>query len=474
MLFAGWQLVMPPEFQSIRGLNPRAVVAWRSWFGAPWDPRAVAVDVYRTLFRTFIVIAWVAYAGLLWFVARGARLGTGWTWPVAIPLVAALAVAMPATLSTDVFAYVGYARMSVVHGLNPHLHTQAELIRLADPTTPYLRWPISSPYGPLWTLFSMAVVFAGRQISSAPSEAAAIVGPVIAFKLAAGLALLGAAAVAGAIARRTAPERATGVFVLVALNPLLLVEGPGNGHNDLVMMALLLTAIAAVGVGRLRRAALIVGTAAAVKLVPLIVVPWLTALEARARRGFRLPVAALTIALALSPVIVAYAPLWGGPRTLGGLVARWRSGDPAALKRSRPVRADGATSTATGESADGSLSAPGSTAALPGADATSAGAKPLWSFLRRLLYASPAFLIYLWATLAICIGQGDSAYRLAAVWSYVALGILAFAAGLWCSWYLAWVWPTLVLRFTRPHLMLAAFAVPFSLLLMLAYATPPG
>jgi len=94
---------------------------------------------------------------------------------------------------------------------------------------------------------------------------------------------------------------------------------------------------------------------------------------------------------------------------------------------------------------------------------------------RRLLARSwPALLVFLWASLAIGFGQGAAVFRLATVWAYVALAIMLFVAGPWFPWYLAWIWPAAVLRFSRPHLALSLFLLPFSLLLMLGYAMPPG
>jgi len=162
------------------------------------------------------------------------------------------------------------------------------------------------------------------------------------------------------------------------------------------------------------------------------------------------------VLLGLAPVVASYAPLWEGARSLGGIVARWEKGNPSV------------TSAAESGAATVAEVGPGK---IEDAESRRSGFDGL---LRGLWRISPALLIYLWATLAIAFGQGDAALRVATLWSFVALGILCFAAGLWCSWYLAWLWPPLVLRFTGPHRMLAAFIVPFSLLLTLAYATAPG
>ena len=460
LFFAGWQLVMPAGFVSVQGVNRGAVVAWWSGMSRSPPPQPVpSLAIYAAWFRGSLILGWAAYAAMLWLTGRGAGLDPRWRWPLAIPVVTLLALASPASLSTDVFAYVGYGRLAVVHGLNPHLHTQAELIRLGDPSAPFLHWPIASPYGPLWTLLSMAVVWICSLGADTGSITSGVLIPVIALKVVAGAALLAAAAWARQIVARTEPRWADAVFFLVALNPLLLVEGPGNGHNDLVMMALLLAGWAAHARGRPRRGAVLVGLAAAIKLIPLLMVPWLITLAAREAPPHwrsRLGAATLVLVLSLAPVVAAYAPFWSGARTLDGLVARWELGSPT---RSPPPP----------PSSPSSPSPPPSSSDRPREISTVAG-----SVGRVAVRIWPALLVYLWASLAICIGQGDAVSRLATVWSCTALASMIFAAGLWFPWYLAWFWIPVVFRFTRLHLALMAFALPFSLLLMFAYATSPG
>jgi hypothetical protein len=463
VVLAAWTYVLPPQFESVRGLNLRALPAWRGllaprfsgWLTPP------SLQTARAVFRGLTVAGWLGYGTVVWCVFRGARFGGGWTWPVAVPLVLLLAVAMPPVLSTDVFAYIGYGRLSVVHGLNPHLHTQVELVRLGDPTAPFLHWPIASPYGPLWTLISMAAVRV--------APAGAVLGSVIALKVVAGLALLGAAAAGRALVARVDPSRAAGTFVLVALNPLLLLEGPGSGHNDVAMVALVLAALVFLSSARPAAAALLLGAAAAIKLVPLVLVPLLALVAARAaatrRRSSvgadvgasvtaRVAAAVLSAALALAPVVAAYVPFWEGPRTLGGLGQRWGAGDP-----DRTAPAPAPTPAPTGAASPARAMADDSDVRLP------------WRILTRTW---PVLLLFLWAAVAVAMGEGEHVFRLATVWGLLSLAIMLVVAGMWFPWYLAWTWPVAVLRFTRPHLVLMGFLLPFSLMLMLAYALPPG
>ncbi len=56
----------------------------------------------------------------------------------------------PPILSSDLFSYMGYARLGGVHGLNPYTHVIAR--ELHDPVYTFTTWRhLHSPYGPLFT-----------------------------------------------------------------------------------------------------------------------------------------------------------------------------------------------------------------------------------------------------------------------------------------------------------------------------------
>jgi len=297
--FVGWLQRMPAGFDSIRGLNPLAAAEWRARFDA--GDAGMTDAVYRAGVQVLQVASWVLYGLLLALVYRGARFSAAWTWRLALPVVVVMAMTIPTALSADAFAYVGYARLKVVHGLNPHLHTQVDLVKLGDPTKPYLHWPIASPYGPLWTMVCMALVAAGRLFS-----ADGIWGVVLALKLIGGAGVLGMAAMLRTLVRRGDDAgRADAAFVLMLVNPVSLCEGPGNGHNDVVMMALALAGLVAwltppSGRPRPAVAAAWLGVAAAVKLIPLLLLPWvaITVIRdgARHRWGRAAPMARHVIA----------------------------------------------------------------------------------------------------------------------------------------------------------------------------------
>ena len=148
----------------------------------------------------------------------------------AVVLIVAFALSPP-LLSQDVFSYIAYARLGVVHGLNPYTHAPIDAV--ADPSFPHVGWTESaSSYGPLFTLatYPLAQLSVPAAMWTLKAVAAASV-----------LAL-------GLLAARLAPARGIDprrCFAIVALNPLVLVHVVGGAHNDATVML--------VGAGRMRR-----------------------------------------------------------------------------------------------------------------------------------------------------------------------------------------------------------------------------
>ena len=144
--------------------------------------------------------------------------------------VASFALA-PVLLSHDVYSYLDYARLGVVHGLDPYV--QPPFAAPADPAYAKVEWTeTTSAYGPLFTLATYPLAWLPVGVA------------VAALKAAAALSVLGLAAVVSRIAawRGADPLRAA---AFVALNPLVLVHVVGGAHNDGLAMLLALLAVAA-------------------------------------------------------------------------------------------------------------------------------------------------------------------------------------------------------------------------------------
>src|SRR5262249_40518107 len=142
-----------------------------------------------------------------------------------------VAVGCPLAFSSDVYSYVADGLLQVRHGLSPYSHSPSELAALGEAHAELMYRDFPTVYGPVWLL----VCFAVSGLFGASLWLAAMV-----FKLLAAAALVAAALLGRALAERDHPGSGARVFLAIGLNPLFLLEGPGNGHNDLAMMALFL------------------------------------------------------------------------------------------------------------------------------------------------------------------------------------------------------------------------------------------
>jgi len=153
----------------------------------------------------------------------------------AIGLVAALHLIVfvgPILLSTDVFSYIAYARMGVVHGINPYLHGPAAIA--GDPVFRYVGqdWrTVATAYGPLYTLLSYPLAPLG------------VVGALWGMKVYALLASFATLVLTWRVARRRGLDPVLALLV-VGANPLYVIYGFGGVHNDLIMLALMMGAVA--------------------------------------------------------------------------------------------------------------------------------------------------------------------------------------------------------------------------------------
>jgi len=187
-------------------------------------------------------------------------------------------LAGPLLLSTDAWTYWEYGRIAAVNGGNPYVATPSEFS--ADPAYEYAgaAWrETTSVYGPGFTLLSELVAL----VSGSSAAAAAWI-----FKVLAAAGVLGCAVLAARLARDRPAAAA-----LVGWNPLFAVHFAGGGHNDALLAALALGALALAGGGRKGLAGAAWASAILLKWIPAVFVA-LRALEARAtgrrvdHRGF--------------------------------------------------------------------------------------------------------------------------------------------------------------------------------------------
>ena len=211
---------------------------------------------------------WAGFAAYLSILVFAPALGRRIVVAAIVLAVAGFAV-VPVLLSHDVYSYVDYARLGVVHGLDPYVHPP--LAAPGDPVFAHVSWTeATSAYGPLFTLATYPLAWL-------PVAAA-----VALLKAVAALSVLGLAAVVARLAawRGVDPLRAA---AFVALNPLVLVHVVGGAHNDGLTMLLAMLSVAAILSAREPAGGAALVAAVATKASALFLAPF--ALLATANRG---------------------------------------------------------------------------------------------------------------------------------------------------------------------------------------------
>ena len=177
----------------------------------------------RYLFTGALTLMYASYVvGLKYVPLLRAR----WAIGAVVAVHASFFLAPPLAL-TDVFNYVNYGRMEVVHHLNPYT-TIPILEPHSDPSFYLSNWhQLLSPYGPLFTLLTFALVPLG------------VAASFWAIKVVLGAASLASIFLVWRCARLLGRDPVAAI-VLVGLNPIVLVWGLGGDHNDFLMVFFIL------------------------------------------------------------------------------------------------------------------------------------------------------------------------------------------------------------------------------------------
>jgi hypothetical protein len=184
----------------------------------PWMTRDSTA--LRYLFTGTIALMYVSY--LFAFAYAPKRLPTRWTIAAVIAANLVFFLAPPMAL-TDIFNYINYGRMEIVHHLNPYT-TYPVLEPHSDPSYALSNWhELLSPYGPLFTLLTFALV---------PLGVAASFWTIKAILIGTSLGTILLVWKCAKLLDRD-PVKA---IVLVGLNPIVLVWGLGGDHNDFLMV----------------------------------------------------------------------------------------------------------------------------------------------------------------------------------------------------------------------------------------------
>jgi hypothetical protein len=193
------------------------------WMAGPlgglWPSLTRSTTGLRWLFTAPIVLMFASYLiGLRYVPLLRAR------WVIAAIVAAHVIMFLSPPLAlTDIFNYINYGRMEVVHNLNPYT-TIPVLEPHNDPSYAPSNWhQLLSPYGPLFTLITFIVVPLGVAMS---------------FWLLKGLLMLTSLGIVFLVWRsaRLVGRDPVAAIVFVGLNPVVLIWGLGGDHNDFLMM----------------------------------------------------------------------------------------------------------------------------------------------------------------------------------------------------------------------------------------------
>jgi alpha-1,6-mannosyltransferase len=335
--------------------------------------------------RPVAFVAWALLGGAAYLVALHllASFREGSTRALALCLALcwrAPLFVQPPRLSTDVYRYVWDGRLQRL-GEDPYR------VVPDDPTAAHLHTPVTRRLNNGWvpTIYPPGAELFFRAVTAVEESARAMKGALVLCDALVALVVLRLLVVAG---------RSPWWVLAYAWNPLVALEGAGNGHVDVLGTLAVATAVWAVGRKRRTVAALAFAVAVGVKLVPIVLAPLLW-------RRIRV----LDAVAGLAFLAVLYLPfVHDGSVPLGSLrayLAEWR------------------------------FNAPLFTALAP--------------------HAAPSTL----AGLAVLAGLVVAAWarrRLpddAAAWAWPVAAALAFAPSVY-PWYLLWFTPFLFAPGTRP------------------------
>jgi hypothetical protein len=180
---------------------------------------------------------------------------------IAVVALHAVMLMSPPLALTDLFNYIGYARLGALHQINPYTHVMS--IMRHDPVYGLSSWHnLRSPYGPAFTL-------ATYPLALMPLSVAYWV-----LKVAMVLSSLGFIALVWRCARQLGHDPRFAVL-FVAANPIFLIFELGGFHNDVFMLVPAMASISLVLDRRDGWAGAALMLAVAIKFTAIVLLPFL-------------------------------------------------------------------------------------------------------------------------------------------------------------------------------------------------------
>jgi hypothetical protein len=275
-------------------LVPASQFTFPHWFSGPLhglfghltqDPMGLSVGL-----SILLVTMGLAY-GVALAAVRTLSMRTIAVCVVALHAILLLGPPLPLT---DIFNYLGYARLGALHHLNPYTHVIGQAAH--DPVYRFTSWHnLHSPYGPAFTAATYPLAFL-------PLPVAYWVLKVVTVA-----ASLGVIALVARIARQLGHDPRFAVL-FVAANPVTLLYAVGGFHNDVFMLLPLLGSISLLLDRRDRSAGAMLMLAVAVKFTGILLLPFLLLAARPSKRRLQLLIGAGMAAL---PLVLGSIALFG-------------------------------------------------------------------------------------------------------------------------------------------------------------------
>jgi hypothetical protein len=275
-------------------LVPRSVQTFPNWESGPLhDLFSRPIDDPQTLglaFSGVLVAMFVAYV----LVLGAVRTLSMRAIVIVIVVLHAILLLSPPLQLTDLFNYLGYARLGGLHHLNPYTHVIKQ--EFYDPVYRFTSWhSLKSPYGPLFSALTYPLALLPLPIAYWIVKSATV------------LMSLAFIALVWHCARKLGRDPRFAV-AFVAFNPVFLIYAVAGFHNDFFMLVPSMGAIALVMDRRDRRAGAALMIAIAVKYTAVMLLPFLL-IGARSRqRVIRILVGLVATA---APMLALYPLLFG-------------------------------------------------------------------------------------------------------------------------------------------------------------------
>ncbi|HEY5429112.1 MAG TPA: glycosyltransferase family 87 protein [Solirubrobacteraceae bacterium] len=275
-------------------LVPRSVQLFPAWEAGPLHlivTRLITNPIVLGNVFSGVLVAMLGAYAVVMLAVRSLSMRTIAIAVLALNLVLLLS---PPMQLTDLFNYLGYARLGALHHLNPYTHTIRQ--ELFDPVYGFSSWHnLRSPYGPLFTALTYPLAFLPLPVAYWLVKLATV---------ALSLAFSG---LIWQCARQLGRDPRVAV-AFVSLNPIFLIYAVEGFHNDFFMLVPMMGAISLLLARRERSAGAMIMVAIAIKFTAVLLLPFLLVAARSKPRRIGLVIGA---AVAAIPLIALDLALFG-------------------------------------------------------------------------------------------------------------------------------------------------------------------